>query len=141
MDFKYLEHTADLKIQASGKTLKQAFSNAAKGMFNAMVKIQDIKPEKKQSIEIQSENIESLFFDYISKLLYLHDVDNMLYSKFTIKSLKREEKGWSLKADIFGEKFNKKHHTPEESIKAMTYNQLKIEKKGKYRVITFLLDI
>jgi len=141
MDFKYLEHTADLKIQASGKTLKQAFSNAAKGMFNAMVKLEDIKPIKKQFINIESESIESLFFDYISKLLFLQDAESMLYSKFIIKSLRRNDKGWYLEADIYGEKFDEKLHTPETMIKAMTYNELKIEKKGKYRIITFLLDI
>ena len=141
MDFKYLEHTADLKIQATGKTLKTAFSNAAKGMFNAMVQLKDIKPTKKQSIKLESENLESLFFDYMSKLLYLHDANKMLFSKFIIKSLRRSDKGWYLEADIYGEKFDEKLHTPETLIKAMTYNELKIEKKGKYRIITFLLDI
>ncbi len=140
MDFKYLEHTADLKIQASGKTLKIAFSNAASAMFNAMVKLEDIRAVKKETIEIHSESIESLFFDWMSNLIALHDSKNMLFSKFIIKSLKRDN-GWYLKADVFGELFNEKYHSPETLVKAMTYNELKIEKKGKYRIITFLLDI
>lgn len=141
MDFKYLEHTADLKIQASGKTLKLAFSNSAKAMFNSIVKLEDIRIVKKETIEITSENLESLFFDWMSSLISTHDAKSMLFSKFIIKSLKKAEKGWYLKADIFGEKYNEKYHTPELLIKAMTYNELKIEKKGKYWIITFLLDI
>ena len=36
MKFKYLPHTADIKFQAFGKTLDQAFENAALATFQAM---------------------------------------------------------------------------------------------------------
>ena len=89
MEFKYLEHTADLKFQAFGKNLKHAFQNAAKAMFNSMVPLKQITPKIEKSLEITSESIESLLFDWLSELLTVHDTDNLLFSQFTIKNLKK----------------------------------------------------
>ncbi len=141
MEYKYLEHTADLKFQANGKNLKHAFKNAAKAMFNSMVKITLIQPKIEKSIEITSESLESLLFDWLSELLRIHDTNNLLFSEFTIQNLNRQDKGWHLKAKIKGEEFNNKKHNPELMIKAMTYNELKIEKKPRNWVLTIVMDI
>ena len=141
MSFKYLEHTADLKFQAEGKNLKIAFQNAAKAMFNAIVELSQIISKTEKNIEISSENIESLLFDWLSELLRIHDTDDFLFSEFIIQSLKRTDSGWYLKAKIKGEKFNSKKHEPDNQIKAMTYNELKIEKKPKKFILTVVMDI
>lgn len=141
MDFKYLEHIADLKFEAYGSTLKQAFENAAKAMFNAMVKIDTIKPRIEKSVEVSSESKESLLFDWLSELLRLQDTNNMLFSSFDVQRLEQINKNWILKAVIKGENFNKNKHKSELLIKAMTYNELKIEKKGKKYKIIIVMDV
>ncbi len=141
MDFRYLEHTADLKFEAYGSNLSRAFENAAKAMFNSMVKLEKISTEIKKTVEITSESLESLLFDWMSELLRLSDTNNLLFSKFKIQSLKQVNNNWILKAVIQGEKFNPKKHKSEVLIKAMTYNELKIEKKGKKYKITIVMDI
>ena len=35
--YEYLEHTADVKFLAYGKTLEEVFENAALAMFNVMI--------------------------------------------------------------------------------------------------------
>ena len=45
MKYKYLDHTADAKFQAFGKSLEEAFENAALAAFNIIVKTEDVKPE------------------------------------------------------------------------------------------------
>jgi SHS2 domain-containing protein len=37
IDYEYLEHTADVRFRAYGKSLEQAFENAALAMLNVMV--------------------------------------------------------------------------------------------------------
>jgi SHS2 domain-containing protein len=141
MKYKYLEHTADLKFQAEGKNLKHAFKNAAKAMFNSIVDLSQIVPKIEKSIEISSESIESLLFDWLSELLRIHDTDDLLFSEFTIQSIRRQFPGWYLKAKIKGEKLDLKKHDPETQIKAMTYNELKVEKKSNKFVLTVVMDI
>ena len=110
-------------------------------MFNSIVKIDTIQPKIEKTIEITSESIESLLFDWLSKLLTIHDSYNLLFSEFQIQNINRQNSGWYLKAKIKGEKFNEKKHESEMMIKAMTYNELKIEKKGKKFLLTVVMDI
>lgn len=141
MEYRYLEHISDLKFEAYGSSLKQAFENAAKAMFNAMVKINTIQPSIEKSVKISSESVESLLFDWLSELLRIQDTDNILFSEFNIQSLEQVNNNWILKAIVKGEKFNKDKHKSELLIKAMTYNELKIEKKLKKYKITIVMDI
>ena len=141
MEYEYLEHTADLKFKAFGKNLKHAFQNAAKAMFNSLVDLSAISPKIEKNVELTSENLESLLFDWLSELLRLQDTDNLLFSEFIIKNLNKQDGKWYLKAKIKGEKFNKAKHNPKVMIKAMTYNELKIEKKGRNFILTVVMDI
>ena len=68
MEFKYLEHTADLKFQAEGKNLKHAFRNAAKAMFNSIVKIDTIQPKiEKNGKFCDSETIDQEQLELLTK--------------------------------------------------------------------------
>ena len=140
MEYKYLEHTADLKFQAFGKNLKHAFKNAAKAMFNSIVDIKTIQPKIEKKLEITSESLESLLFDWLSELLRIQDTDDLLFSEFTIQNLTRKDSKWYLRAKIKGKKLSKKHQ-PKAQIKAMTYNELKIDKTSKGFTLTVVMDI
>ena len=37
--YKFLEHTADIKFQAFGKSLEEVFSNCAYAMFNSICSV------------------------------------------------------------------------------------------------------
>lgn len=141
MEYKYLEHIADLKFEAKGKNLKEAFTNAAKAMFNSMVELKQIEPKIEEILEINSESLESLLFDWLSELLRVHDTNDLIFSEFTIQSIRRTESGWYLKAKFKGEKIDTKKHDIETQIKAMTYNDLKIEKTSKGFTLIVVMDI
>ena len=138
MKFKFLEHTADAKMQAFGATLEEAFSNAALGMFNVMVDTSKIKQVKKHLFTIKSENEESLLYDFLEHLLFLIDSEDFLLSEVLEFTIIRN-KVLTLVARVIGD-----NHTNQEVhsyIKAVTYSEMFIKKeKGKY-VIQVVFDI
>ncbi|HLC37266.1 MAG TPA: archease [Candidatus Nanoarchaeia archaeon] len=138
MKFKFLEHTADAKMQAFGATLEEAFSNAALGMFNVMVDTSKIKQVKKHLFTIKSENEESLLYDFLEHLLFLIDSEDFLLSEVLELTIIRN-KVLTLVARVIGD-----NHTNQEVhsyIKAVTYSEMFIKKeKGKY-VIQVVFDI
>jgi len=138
MKFKFLEHTADAKMQAFGATLEEAFSNAALGMFNVMVDTSKIKQVKKHLFTIKSENEESLLYDFLEQLLFLTDSEGFLLSEVLELTIIRN-KVLTLVAKVIGD-----NHTNQEVhsyIKAVTYSEMFIKKeKGKY-VIQVVFDI
>lgn len=138
--FEMLHHTADAKFRAYGKTLGEAFSNAAVATYEIMTKTKLIKPKIAQHVDVEAKSLRELLYDFIQELVILMDTEGFMLNK--IKQLKisgDEKKGWKLSATLKGDHYeNYDVHTP---IKAMTYSDLKIEDKGNYYMLQIVVDI
>lgn len=134
-----LEHTADLKIKAFGKTKEELFANAAYGMFQ---QIESRKGEKglpaqagevTRKIKIESVDLEALLVDFLSELLSLSDQYNEIYRDCKLKIT--DDK--LLEGEISGNKVE----SFETEIKAVTYHELKIEKENSHLTAEIVFDI
>jgi SHS2 domain-containing protein len=64
--------------------------------------------------------------DWLSELLYLHDVESLLFKGFDVESV--GEGG--LKAAAKGEPFLEGIHLINTQVKAVTYHQIRVEKEA-----------
>jgi len=126
--YEYLEHTADIKFIAYGKALEEVFENAALAMFNVMIDTEKVSGETEREIFLKSPDLESLLVDWLSELLYLFEVDEIVFRKFRVEEIREEKGEYSITARALGEKFYPESHPFETEIKAVTYNQLEIRK-------------
>jgi SHS2 domain-containing protein len=129
-EFEVLSHTADIGIIAYGSTMKEAFGNAAKGMFSLITELEDVQDVDSRDIEVDAPDQESLLVAWLNELIYLFDVKNILFKRFEISRLSQTH----LKATAYGEKVDSNRHNLKLGIKATTYNMLKIEKSEKYKI-------
>ncbi len=93
--YEYLEHTADIKFLAYGKTLEEVFENAALAMFNVMIDTGKVSGETAKEIFLKSPDLESLLVDWLSELLYLFEVDEIVFRKFQVQEIKEGESEYS----------------------------------------------
>ena len=84
--YKFLPHTADMKFRAFGKTLEEAFSNAALALADTLVDVKKVKAVNEKKITIQAEDKKALLYDFLEKFLYLVDTEKFVMGK--VKSLK-----------------------------------------------------
>ncbi len=82
--FKFLEHTADIKFQAYGKSLNEVFENSALAMFNAMYD-KKIKSKIKKKTKISGEDRENLLYKFMEELLFLLDSENFFLREAKVK--------------------------------------------------------
>ena len=139
-EYEVLEHPADLKIRAFGRTQEELFSNMMKGMISGL------RPEVKKSasriqqvpeirdIKITSLDLETLLIDFLSEILYLIQTNREVYSNIEFKKISNTE----LEADLSSQRVERFG----EDIKAVTYYDLDIhqEKDGNWEA-TVLFDI
>ena len=135
-EFEILNHTADVGIIAYGKDIKEAFANAAKGMFSLITELDEVAEIEYRDIELTAPDQESLLVAWLNELIYLFDVDNILLKRFDITRLSKTH----LKAISYGEKVATSRHKLKMGTKAATYHMLKIE-KGKPVKIQVIFDI
>jgi SHS2 domain-containing protein len=127
--FEYLEHTADVKFRARGRSLEVAFENAALAMLGAMVDPSTVKLEETWTVEMESECLEDLLYQWLSEILYLFEVELAVFSKFEV-ALEEAEDGWRLSGRIGGERVDPKRHFFETEVKAVTLHQFEIKKEA-----------
>ncbi|MBS7608914.1 MAG: archease [Candidatus Bathyarchaeia archaeon] len=139
--YRFLEHMADAYIAAYGKDLAEALENAAAAMFDVMTDIKKVGPEIEDYVEVSGEDEYALLYNWLEALLVKAEIEGMLYSKFKITELNRNNGGFRLKAKIWGEKFNPQKHVQKVGVKAVTYHQMEIVKKKDRAVVKFILDI
>jgi SHS2 domain-containing protein len=139
--FEFLEHTADVYIRAHGKTLEEAFENAALAMFEVMTDTEKVSPDMADSVEVEAEDEYALLYSWLEALLVKFETKNMFYSKFKISSIEETSDGFSIKAAVWGEKFNAEKHPQKVAVKAVTYHRMEIIKEIDKVTLEFILDI
>ena len=139
--FEFLEHTADLYIAAYGKSLEEAFENAAYAMFEGMTDLEKVQPKLEDTVEVEGYDEQALLYNWLEALLVKFDIKGNFYSRFKIASIDKTPAGFKLKAKIWGEPFNPQKHISKVGIKAVTYHQMAILKEPNLITVKFILDI
>lgn len=138
--YEYLEHTADAKFRAYGMTLEEAFQNAAVAMFNVMINTGTITDEVFEKIELASADLDELAVDWLSELLYLFEVERVVFGKFKIDGITEKDGNYSLSAIAYGEPLDLSRHNFDTEVKAVTYNSLKVEEMADGWVVQIVVD-
>jgi len=135
-EFEILNHTADVGIIAYGGDMKEAFANAARGLFSLITELDDIEEVVHRDIELTAPDQESLLVKWLNELIYLFDTENIIFKRFDITQLSQTR----LKARSYGHEVDNSKHTLKTGVKAATYHMLKIEKNDGSKV-QVLFDI
>jgi SHS2 domain-containing protein len=139
--FEFLEHTADTYIRAYGKTMQEAYENAALGMFETMTKTAKIAQTQQATVEVEAEDQYGLLYNWLEALLVKFETEGMLFSKFQITDWEETAECFKIKAEVWGEKFNPKRHPQKVGVKAITYHRMVIIREAERVVLEFILDI
>ena len=130
--FQLIEHTADIGLIAYGKTLAEAFANAAYGLFSIIAELKAVRETESRQLEISEDDPEALLFEWLNSLIYLFDVEMLLFKRFDII----DWHGCRLKAVCYGEKYDPCRHHLKTGVKSATYHMLKVDKeKNQVQVI------
>jgi SHS2 domain-containing protein len=136
--YELLEHTADIFIQANGKTLAEVFENAAIGMFDILFPTTKVGSIGEFQVKLESSDLEQLLVEFLSELLYIYETQKVLFSSFKIDL---DDKNFKLTAQAFGEKLDPAKHEIVDEIKAVTYHMLEFGQEADHYFVKVLFDI
>lgn len=134
---KFLEHTADVKYEAYGKDLNEAFENAAIAVHQVITQ-DKVRAKIKKEIKIKAKTKRALLYDFIEEIVILMDTTGLLISKAKV-NIEGEENNYKLNAVIQGDLY--KNYECHGAIKSMTYSDMVIEESKNKVKLTIVLDI
>lgn len=105
-------------------------------MFSITTDLSMVGTDSERNFEIESENLESLLVNFLSELIYLHEVENEFYQEFEVDIIENEV--IRLEATVRGEEIDLDRHDVDTAVKAVSYHELSIDPEGEVNII---LDI
>ena len=132
MRYKFLEHTADIKFRAFGKTLEEVFENTALALKES-ISGDKIKSVIKKEISSEGDNLEELLYEFLEEFLVLFDGEGFILSKMENLNIEEKEGKYELRASVSGDLVSSEEKDYEISnhVKAVTYNDMFVKKPEK----------
>ncbi len=119
--WEHFSHDADIGIRGIGGSVTSAFAQAAVALTAVICDVKSVKPLKPIEIKCKAADNELLFVDWLNALIYHMAVEKMLFSLFEI-----EIHDHVLRATVWGEPVDQKHHQPAVEVKGATFTELSV---------------
>jgi SHS2 domain-containing protein len=129
----------DAVIEAYGRTLEEAFENAARGLNDTMIDLKTVRPDREIKIVAEGHDLHSLLFDWLDKVMLLLVADGIVMSEFSVKI--KHNDTYSLEGVAKGERLDLDRHHYRVEIKAVTYHEMEIIQEQGKSTVRFLLDL
>lgn len=124
--FRFLEHTADAKFQAYGRTVEEAFANAALAVSSLMWDPAGVERRAGHPVEVRGRDLEQLLVRFLGEIIYVFEIRSFLTAGVDDLTIDREGGGFRLRAVFRGDDRPGGHKLFGE-VKAVTYNEMRID--------------
>jgi SHS2 domain-containing protein len=131
--FRFLEHTADAKFQAYGRTLEEAFANAALATASLMWDTASIDRKIQVPVRARGRDLEQLLVRFLEEILFLVESRFFLLAAAGEVKIERRGAAYELEAVFWGDTNSDAYET-HGGVKAITYNEMKISKNDGYAI-------
>ncbi len=155
--YETFEHTADVGLRVRATTLSALFEDAGQGLFSLMVaNLTAVQPLGQIRIQLQRENLEDLWHDWLSELLFAFHGRRLVLAQFVadVRLAERcdEAEGDprgpqgalpSIRLDAVarGEPIDPSRHEIAVEVKAVTWHGLRVQPQSDGWLGEVILDI
>ncbi len=135
--YESFEVTADEGLRAWGKSMGEAFVNAARGMVDLIVDSKGLRPVESRRIQVEARDREALLVAWLSDLLYRFEVEGFLPVEYEMVSLNDHR----LEARLRGDILDPARHSVKGLVKAATYHLLEVTQVDGRWQVQVVLDV
>ena len=135
--YEVLEHPADIGFRAHAPTLPRLFEQSAVALLSIAADPAAAEPRTEFPLSAEGGGLEPLLVAWLSEVLFWFDSGRAAFREFHI----RELSDTALVAAGLGEPRDPSRHRSRLIVKAVTWHQLKIERRGDVWTAQVYLDI
>jgi SHS2 domain-containing protein len=129
MGYTFIDHTADVAADLTGRTLEDLFGAAAQALTDTITDRAQVGTVITQAVTLEAASAEDLLVDWLNELLYRFEVQNVLVFDAT-PTIEEAQGRWHLGATVAGEIFNPARHPSRVLVKGATYHGLAITRRA-----------
>ena len=122
--WEHFAHGADIGVRGSGRTLDEAFAEAALALTAVVADPARVLPRIAVDIRCEAPDVELLLADWLNALIYAMATRAMLFGRFEVRT-----SDCSLTAKAWGEPLDRARHQPAVEVKGATYTALSVARR------------
>ncbi len=123
LSWEHFSHDADMGIRGYGKSINEAFEQAALAMTAVITNLETISHSEMVEIACEAPDKELLLADWLNEIIYEMATRSMLFGKYQVNIYNN-----SLLAQAWGEKIDILKHQPVVEVKGATYTSLSVKR-------------
>jgi len=140
MAYHPLEHTADLGIEASADSLEELFAECLRAQTDCLTRLDRVAEKESRELQLAASDLPDLLVDFLSEAIYLHETQGLVLAGAKLK-VWESDGVWALSGVVTGEEFELSRHGLKTLLKAVTYHQLSVHRRGDKWVARVIFDI
>ncbi|MBN2409998.1 MAG: archease [Candidatus Aminicenantes bacterium] len=137
--FRFLDHTADAMFQAFGRTLEEAFANAVLATVSLMWDPGKVEKRARRPVNVEGMDLEQILVRFLGEVVYLWETRGFLTAAAEDVCIDPSGDAFRLNAVFLGDDRPQRYEVFGD-VKAVTYNEMKIE-RGRPASVQVVLDI
>ncbi len=120
--WEHFHHGADVGVRGFGRTLEEAFAQAALAVTGVMIPPGEARQKESVRIECDAPDREILLVDFLNAVIFEISTRKLLLGRFDVRI-----SDGVLRAQAWGETAEPGRHEPAVEPKGATFTQLKVE--------------
>lgn len=117
--------------------MQELFLNAAGGMIALMLDPSQVRPRERRAVSAEGRDAESLLVGWLEEILVLRELEGFVPRDAACVRIE----GGRVAGDISGEPLDARRHEARHWIKAVTWHDLKIRRKGGRFSVVIIFDV
>ena len=135
MPFRFLEHTADARIECVGRDFAELLESAAEGLYAVALRKRRTDMTLDRTVHVAGADREEVLVRWLQELLFLLDTERFVAARFQFEPASEREvrahaRGYACAADERAEE-----------VKSATYQQLCVRGTEQGLLAQFTLDL
>ena len=135
--FEFFDHTADVGVLITGKTLAELFTHAACALVSLWVEDSPVHSTQQRPIVLQADSVEALLRAWLTQLILWFDSERFVPSTYTLNNVSPT----FLQGNIGGELFDPKRHRCGVEVKGVTRHQFEVKRLNDHWEARLILDV
>jgi SHS2 domain-containing protein len=135
--YEEFEHPADIGLRAKGRSLAELFENAGQGMIELMLDPRTVRARQSRPITASGDDTEMMLVAWLEEILFAFDADGFAPREVQIELLAEGQ----VRGCLRGEAVDERRHELRNAIKAVTWHDLKVQRRGDAYEVRIIFDV
>jgi len=135
--YSQFDHTADIGVDVGAPDLASLFETSALALFDILTDLSLVRPSTVVPVHAAGAGLEETLIRWLSELLYLHDVQGILFCRVNVLSVSPG----GVSGTASGEPFEPGRHEVRTEVKAVTYHQVSVSRDGDRWKARYVVDV